>query len=396
MADDATNRLDALLQIALRLARSSPSGRVALALVRRSIEPEWLLPWGEQILAQLNAALTTAGAPMPFTEVERVLRDSWGVPPGDELDELDPEPVTVTPVAQTHRGILDGEPVAVKVLRPGLATSVRQDLSLLESLAGPLGAAFPAIDPRAILAEVRERVLDDLDLEHEATVQRGFHRALRGHPLFCVPRPITRLAFDSVLVTEWIEGIPLSAAEDRDGPAALLVLFAAGATRWGTAHADLDPEKVLVLPDGRIAVVDFSATRTVESSRADLTTQMLDAFALADSEALASILERLGWLPATTAPSAEDLIRHALGELAGDTAALLDSATVLSVRDRLLERPDELLSMLLDGALPPEDLWPARGTAQLFGTIARIGATGQWRDLLRAGLRDGWEARLPG
>ena len=81
-----------------------------------------------------------------------------------------------------HRGLLDAEAVAVKVLRPGLATSVRQDLALLELLAAPLGSAFPGIDPAAASAEFRERVIEELDLEHEAEVQRLFHRALRGHP----------------------------------------------------------------------------------------------------------------------------------------------------------------------------------------------------------------------
>ena len=90
--------------------------------------------------------------------------------------------MAVTPISQVHRGVLDGTPVAVKVLRPGLASSVRQDLALLEGLIAPLGAAFPAIDAGAILHEVRERVLDELDLENEAVAQRRFHRALAQPP----------------------------------------------------------------------------------------------------------------------------------------------------------------------------------------------------------------------
>ena len=54
---------------------------------------------------------------------------------------LDPEPIAVTPSAQVHRGVLEGRPVAVKLLRPGLASSVRQDLVLLEgNQAAALGA----------------------------------------------------------------------------------------------------------------------------------------------------------------------------------------------------------------------------------------------------------------
>ncbi|MGP0036548.1 MAG: AarF/UbiB family protein [Solirubrobacteraceae bacterium] len=105
--------------------------------------------------------------------IERVLRDAWGRRPTDELDDLDREPVAVTPISQVHRGVLDGAAVAVKVLRPGLAAAVRQDLGLLEGLRRPLQAAFPALDAGAALREFRERVLEELDLENEASVQQA-------------------------------------------------------------------------------------------------------------------------------------------------------------------------------------------------------------------------------
>jgi hypothetical protein len=48
--------------------------------------------------------------------------------------------------------------------------------------------------------------------------------------------------------------------------------------------------------------------------------------------------------------------------------------------------------LVTTGALLPDDLWPARGIAQAFGAIARTGATGDWLELARAALRDGWDA----
>jgi hypothetical protein len=56
-----------------------------------------------------------------------------------------------------------------------------------------------------------------------------------------------------------------------------------------------------------------------------------------------------------------------------------------------MARPDGA-ELVVAGRLAPADLWPARGLAQLFATIARVGATGRWRELARATLRDGWEA----
>jgi len=67
-------------------------------------------------------------------------------------------------------------------------------------------------------------------------------------------------------------------------------------------------------------------------------------------------------------------------------------ALVLEPDIVLFDEPDSVVELILTGVLPPEDLWPARGVAQLFGTIARVGATADWLELIRASLRDGWEA----
>jgi hypothetical protein len=390
---EALRRIDAVIQVGLRLVRTAPSGRIVLARIAEAIELDWVpRPWGDDIVAELTAASESAREPLEFTAVERILRDAWGGSIDDELDELEHEPVAVTPSSQVHRGVLDGKPVAVKVLRPGLARAVRQDLGLVEALLAPLSSAFPALDAGAVIAEFRERVLEELDLEHEAGVQRRFHRALRSHPFLVVPAPVTRLAHENVLVSEWIDGVPPGDASDPDEVAGRLVTFASGAARERMIHADLTPENVLVLPDGRVAVLDYGATRTVERDRADKLIDALEAFAAADPERFGQALEALDAAPARLGPAALELLTHSLGELGGGEPSRLDSDAVVAARDRLFERPEQLGELLLSGSMRPEDLWPARGDAQLFATIARIGATGTWRELVLAALRDGWRS----
>lgn len=396
MTDDEVRRLDALLQVALRLARSAPTGSLALARVADAIDPRWIpRPWGDPIVAELEAARAEAGEPIPMDRVERVLADAWGVKPTEELDELDAEPVAVTPIAQVHRGRLEDEDVAVKVLRPGIASSIRQDLALLEGLAPALTAAFPAIDPAALLAEVRERTLDELDLEHEAMAQRRFYRALRNHPQLSVPKPITRLAHETVLVSEWVDGVPLVEAPDRDRAASLLVIFALGAARSGVVHADLHPNDVLVRDDGGLAILDFGATSEADRDRVQAAATAFEALIDDDLDGLGTELERLGWLSADHAPAAHALARDGLGDLIGDAPVRLDVDAVIAARDRILDRPDALIEVLRAGRLAPEDLWPARGLGALFGTIARVGATASWVQVARAALREGWDATVP-
>jgi hypothetical protein len=394
MTDEALRRVDALIQVAMRIARSAPSGRVTLARIADTIDLRWLRgSLGVRIAGELEAARAAACVPLESPRVERVLRDAWGVKPSEELDTLELEPVAVTPGAQVHRASLDGAPVAVKVLRPGLAASVRQDLTLLEGLLAPLSAAFPALDPGAVLREARERVLDELDLEHEAQAQRRFHRALRGHRFLTVPAPVTRLSHEGVLVSEWVDGVPISRAPDPDQAAAQLVVFALGAARAGMVHADLDPRDVLVQPDGSLAILDFGAVSAVDGERLAAATRLVDAFAADDAHALGAALEELGILPARLGPTALGLTRHALGELAEAAPARLDSDAVIAVGRRLLERRGELSELIQAGALAPADLWPVRGLGQLFSTIARVGATGEWLELIRSALRDGWNVK---
>jgi serine/threonine protein kinase len=235
-------------------------------------------------------------------------------------------------------------------------------------------------------------VLEELDLEHEAEVQRRLHRALRAHPFLSVPAPVTRLCHESVLVSEWAEGVSLWDAPDPDLAAARLVAFGIGAAvTVGVSHADLHPDNVLVRPDGGLTILDFGATRRVDRERVAGASDVLDALAAADGEALGRAMAALGWLPAANGPAAMQLAQHALGELGAPGRTRLDHAAVIAARDRALEQPGLIGELLVAGSPPHEDLWPARGFAVMFSTIARIGATGDWWELLRAALSDGWD-----
>lgn len=393
-SDDVLRRIDALIAVAMRIATSAPSGRIALAKLADGLEPEWVpRAWGDGIWAQLEAARQAVAEPVPPGEIERILKDAWDAKPTEELDELDvADPVAVTPTSQVHRGVLDGEPVAVKVLRPGVSGSVRQDLTLLEGLLGPLASAFPRLDAQAVMAELRERVLDELDLEHEAGSQRRFHRALRSHPELVVPRPVTRLAAENVTVSEWIDGTPLREASqvERNRGAAQLVTFVIGGLREGIVHADADPADVLVIDGGRLAVLDYGAVRPVEPARADHALAAVEGFAADDATALGGALERLGHLPAEHGETALALARHVLGELGGAEPSRLDSRTFVAAGRRGAQRPEQTSELITAASLPPEDLWSGRAVAALFATIARVGATAPWRELVLGALREGW------
>jgi predicted unusual protein kinase regulating ubiquinone biosynthesis (AarF/ABC1/UbiB family) len=233
-------------------------------------------------------------------------------------------------------------------------------------------------------------VLDELDLEHESTMQRRAHRAVRNHAELYVPAPVSELAHENVLVSEWIDGVPLTQAADADAAAEKLVRFGLGAAHAGFVHADLTPADVIVMNDGRVAVLDFGASAVIPRDRTAAMAAAVEAFAADDEASFADALAQLGSLPPEHAGTALRFTRQALGELAADHPSRLDSEAVIAARERALGQIDELTTLLAFGKLPPEDLWPSRGAAQLFATIARVGASGRWLDGVREALRTGF------
>jgi predicted unusual protein kinase regulating ubiquinone biosynthesis (AarF/ABC1/UbiB family) len=396
MADATTSqdRLhDALLRAADLLAATTTT-RVALQGLAGALDPA-VLP--AELRGPVLERLAAAGEPEPLSwrEVEARLKRAWGGPVARTLDALDPDPVAVTPSAQVHRGTLHGDEVAVKVRRPGVVEALRGDLALLDAVAPLFAGLAPGVDVVAIVREVRERALDELDLEHQAGVQRGFHRALRRHGDLHVPAPVTDLSHEQVLVSAWVDGTPVRAlaaggAGDRRRAAELAVRFFLGAGAHGTAHADPHPDDVLLLGDGRLAILDFGAVAPVSHARLALFADLLEALANGDDAAAAAALGALGWFPAADAATVIALAQLTLGPLLVGPAARLDGPALARVTQAALDEAPQALALLPRAGLPAGDVWPLRGAGALALLLARLDVEADWPALATRALRDGW------
>jgi len=414
-------RLRRAVERAAWLLADAPSTRLALAHLAGVLPPGADAELPPELRRRLRGAAVDGRVPMPADHIERQLCEAWGSLDG-VLEELDPEPVAVRPGGQVHRGVHDGAPVAVKVRRPGLAPVVRGDLVLVEQAARMVAGTVPGIDVGGLLREVRERILDEFDLEHEASVQRSFARALRSSDRFVVERPVSELSAETVLVTPWVEGRPLTelaavtspgvpgsgegvtspavpGSGDRGrnqlslGAAHALVAFHLGAGRFGTVHADPDPRDALLTPDGRLAILDFGAVARVSAERVVLATTALDALAERDGYGLAGALDALGWLPGATADEGAVLLRLAervLGPFL-DGPAVLDVDAVGDVMERAGRAAPEAAALGRRVRVQPQDLWPLRGLGQLALALAPLAVEGDWLTLGREALAHGWD-----
>jgi predicted unusual protein kinase regulating ubiquinone biosynthesis (AarF/ABC1/UbiB family) len=154
--------------------------------------------------------------------------------------------------------------VAVKVQYPGAGDALLADLNQLSRMAGLFRVLQPGLDVKPLVTELRARITEELDYELEAASQRAFAAAYKGDKEIFVPPVLA--ASPRVLVTQWVDGTPLSAiiaggtAEQRDHAGRLLAtLHFSAPERARLLHADPHPGNFRILADGRLGVVDFGA-----------------------------------------------------------------------------------------------------------------------------------------
>jgi predicted unusual protein kinase regulating ubiquinone biosynthesis (AarF/ABC1/UbiB family) len=226
----------------------------------------------EEVAAPYRQALTKlqeAAPPLPTATVHRVLAEQLGTNWRSRFLDFDDSPAAAASIGQVHRAVWKtrakaGRQVAVKIQYPGAGEALLTDLRQLSRLSGMFKAIQPGLDIKPLLAELRERISEELDYELEAEAQRAFAEAYDGDDEIFVP-PVLAAA-PQVLVTQWIEGTPLSeiihsgSEYQRDLAGRLMATFHFSApVRAGLLHADPHPGNFRLLPDGRFAVIDFGA-----------------------------------------------------------------------------------------------------------------------------------------
>jgi predicted unusual protein kinase regulating ubiquinone biosynthesis (AarF/ABC1/UbiB family) len=148
---------------------------------------------------------------------------------------------------------------------PGVREALIGDVRTLSlvSRAAALVARGLAMPP--LLRELRDRLVEELDYEHEARTQTRFGEGFAGDLDIVVPAVVR--ATSRVLVMDWLDGVPLSAVArdggqlERDRVGGLYQRFlVSGPERAGLLHTDPHPGNFLVLRDGRLGVLDFGSS----------------------------------------------------------------------------------------------------------------------------------------
>ncbi|MFD9562693.1 ABC1 kinase family protein [Streptomyces sp. NPDC059994] len=353
----------------------------------------------EEIAGPYRAALTKlqeAAPPMPTRTVHAVLAERLGEEWRELFLEFEEKPAAAASIGQVHRAVWhDGREVAVKVQYPGAGEALLSDLTQLSRFARLLGPLIPGMDIKPLISELRDRVSEELDYELEAQAQREHAAEFADDPDVVVPDVVHQR--DQVLVTEWIDGTPLSEViadgteEQRDRAGQLLARFLfSGPARTGLLHADPHPGNFRLLPpekeDGawRLGVLDFG---TVDRLPGGLPRTIGDSLRMTlegDAEAVYALLCEggfvkesidldpdavLDYLLPIIEPAQADEFTFTRAWMRGQAARIADPRS-----------PAHQLGKQLN--LPPAYLLIHRVTLSTIGVLCQLDATVRLRDEL--------------
>jgi predicted unusual protein kinase regulating ubiquinone biosynthesis (AarF/ABC1/UbiB family) len=222
----------------------------------------------EDLAAPYRAALTKlqdSGPAMPAATVHKVLADGLGADWREQFTAWSDKPAAAASIGQVHRAAWqDGREVAVKLQYPGAGPALISDLNQLARFARMFAVLNPGLDVKPLIRELKARVAEELDYELEAQTQAQYAAAYDGDADFVVPKVVAHAG--KVIVTEWVDGTPLSAIirdgspQQRNTSGLLFARFLlSGPSRAGLLHADPHPGNFRLTDDGRLAVLDYGA-----------------------------------------------------------------------------------------------------------------------------------------
>jgi len=253
--------------------------------------------WRETLtgLQQDNPAL-------PFSDIEPVLVQELGPRWPTLFSSFDPVAAAAASIGQVHRATwADGRPVAVKVQYPGVREALESDVRAVSVLSRATALVARGLALPPLVAELRERLLEELDYLHEAAAQRRFALAYDADPRFVVPAVVQ--ATPRVLVQQWLAGTPLArvaelgSQAERDRAAELYQLFlVSGPERAGLLHTDPHPGNFRITADGRLGVLDFGSTLRLPDGMPPTFGRLIAALLSGDEAAVLTRLREDGFL----------------------------------------------------------------------------------------------------
>jgi predicted unusual protein kinase regulating ubiquinone biosynthesis (AarF/ABC1/UbiB family) len=273
--------------------------------------------------------------PFPTEEAFAIIERELNCIVEDAFQEISPQPVAAASLGQVYKGRLySGETVAIKVQRPHLEKKLTLDLFIIRWIVKILGPWLPinvSHDLAMIVDEFGTKLFEEIDYHNEGLNAEQFARNFQDSSEVKVPAIYWKYSTRKVLTLEWIDGFKLSATQcilDANlKPDDLIRIGVESGLRqlleFGFFHADPHPGNLFVMPDGRMAYIDFGMMDQLNQDTKETLVDALVHLINKDYEHLAQDFIRLGFLTPDTditpiIPALECVFADVVGSSVGE------------------------------------------------------------------------------
>ncbi len=235
-------------------------------------------------------------------KIKSVLIKEYGKPVNEIFLEFDETPIAAASIAQVHKARLkNGEVVAVKILHPGVAEKIESDLEILQNLSKLIETHIPESNPYQpveIIKEFEKSIKKELNLVLEGQNIDIFRNYLQDDPTIKIPIVYWEYSTESILVTEFINGIKISKLQNKeisDSDRKQVTINAANSLmkqifEIGIFHADPHPGNLFVLPGNVIAPIDFGNVGRIDDDMRNAFTEIIMGIADQDTHRITRAL----------------------------------------------------------------------------------------------------------
>ena len=272
-----------------------------------------LLP--DDIAGEL-AKLQDRVPPFAPAESRRIIEQAYGRPLAEVFAEFSEQPLASASIAQVHLArLFDGREAVVKVVRPGIARTIRRDIELLYLIAGLAQKYWREgrrLRPVEVVAEYEKTIFDELDLIREAANGAQLRRNFEHSPILYVPEIHWPYCRREVLVMERVRGIPVGQIEElrrlgvdmKKLSERGVAIFFTQVFRDSFFHADMHPGNIFVdasdPADPRYIAIDFGIIGTLSPVDQHYLAENFLAFFRRDYRRVAELHIESGWVPRDT------------------------------------------------------------------------------------------------
>jgi predicted unusual protein kinase regulating ubiquinone biosynthesis (AarF/ABC1/UbiB family) len=389
-APERKAELRAEAELASAEAVAEALGNMKGALMKLGQMASYLETGLPEPVRQALVQLQSDAPPMAPELAAKMVTDELGAPPDELFAEWGERPIAAASIGQVHRAVThDGREVAVKVQYPGVDDAIRHDLETSDVVFNALGMMFPGMDPKPIVAELRERLTEELDYRAEADHQRRFAAYYEGHPTISVPAVIDEYSTGRVLCSEFVQGRRW--ADIVEAPQAERDLFGETIFRYvfGSIYGmhafngDPHPGNYLFGEDGRVSFLDYGLVKTFDvATVADFESLIVAMVIDHDLERFRSEVERIGLLPADAPFTIEQVASyfgHFYDHIAEEGVHSIGSDWSAEAVRRYFDLTGPYADIMKSANLPGDWVIVQRINLGLFALLGELGATANWR-----------------